>query len=194
VVISQRFGSGRVSKGVTNLVVSMGHPHQATAPDDAHTAVSELYGQHWRGLVRLAVLVIDDRQTAEDIVQEAFAQLYRRWPLEDSAKALAYLRTIVLNAGRSTLRRRKVARLYIPPHQPPADSAEDTAVLGEQRLEVQRALQSLPTRAREVLVLRYYLDLPFDEIAQILGISASTARGTATRGLTALTKKLKDAR
>jgi RNA polymerase sigma-70 factor (sigma-E family) len=175
-------------------VVSIGHPHQATAADDARTAVSALYGQHWRGLLRLAVLVIDDRQTAEDIVQEAFAQLYRRWPLQDSDKALAYLRTIVLNAGRSTLRRRRVARLYTPPHEPPQDSAESTAVLGEERLEVQRALQSLPTRPREVLVLRYYLELPFEEIAQILGISASTARATASRGLTALTKKLKEVR
>ncbi|WP_343984170.1 SigE family RNA polymerase sigma factor [Kribbella koreensis] len=179
---------------MTNLVVSIRHPHQATAPDDAHAAVSELYDRHWRGLVRLAVLVIDDRQTAEDIVQEAFAQLYRRWPLKDSDKALGYLRTIVLNASRSTLRRRKVARLYTPPHQAPQDSAENAAVLGEQRLEVQRALQTLPTRPREVLVLRYYLDLPFDEIAQILGISASTARSTASRGLTALTKQLKEAR
>ncbi|MEV6415388.1 SigE family RNA polymerase sigma factor [Kribbella sp. NPDC051718] len=179
---------------MTNLVVSTSHPHQAPGPDGAHAAVSELYGLHWRGLVRLAVLVIDDRQTAEDIVQEAFAQLYRRWPLKESDKALAYLRTIVLNGGRSTLRRRKVARLYSPPHQAPEESAENTALLGEQRLEVQRALQSLPTRAREVLVLRYYLDLPFDEIAQTLGISASTARSTASRALTALTKKLKEAR
>lgn len=156
--------------------------------------MSELYDQHWRGLVRLAVLVIDDRQTAEDIVQEAFSQLYRRWPLEDSGKALVYLRTTVLNAGRSSLRRRKVSRLYTPPYQAPHDSAESTAVLNEERLEVQRALQSLPTRQREVLVLRYYLDLPYDEIAQILGISASTARATASRGLTALTEKLKEVR
>jgi RNA polymerase sigma factor (sigma-70 family) len=52
----------------------------------------------------------------------------------------------------------------------------------------------LATRPREVLVLRYYLDLPFDEIAEILGISASTARATASRGLTALTKKLEELR
>lgn len=184
-----------VSKGVTNLVVSMEkHPHQVAAGDEARDAVTVLYGREWRGLVRLAVLVIDDRQTAEDIVQEAFAQLYRRWPLKDSGKALGYLRSTVLNASRSTLRRRRVARLYTPPHQAPEDSAESTAVLGEARLQVRRALQGLPTRAREVLVLRYYLDLPFDEIAEILGISPSTARATASRGLTALTKKLEELR
>jgi RNA polymerase sigma-70 factor (sigma-E family) len=191
----QRFGGMRVSEVVTNLVVSIEqHPHQAAAGDEAREAVSALYGREWRGLVRLAVLVIDDRQTAEDIVQEAFAQLYRRWPLRDSDKALGYLRSAVLNASRSALRRRRVARLYIPPPQAPQVSAESTAVLGEERLQVRRALQELATRPREVLVLRYYLDLPFDEIAEILGISASTARATASRGLTALTKKLEELR
>lgn len=175
-------------------MVSIRHPHRALASDDARIAVSELYRQQWRGLVRLAVLVTDDRQTAEDVVQEAFAQLYRRWPLQDSGKALAYLRTTVLNGSRSVLRRRRVARLYTPPHEAPNDFAESTAVLGEERLQVQRALQALPIRTREVLVLRYYLDLPFDEIAQLLGIGASTARATASRGLTTLTDKLKDVR
>ncbi|MEU4197946.1 sigma-70 family RNA polymerase sigma factor [Kribbella sp. NPDC026611] len=180
---------------MTNPVVSIEqHPHQVAAGGEARDAVTALYGREWRGLVRLAVLVIDDRQTAEDIVQEAFAQLYRRWPLKDSDKALGYLRSTVLNASRSALRRRRVARLYTPPHQAPQDSAESTAVLGEQRQEVRRALQGLSTRPREVLVLRYYLDLPFEEIAEILGISASTARSTASRGLTALTKKLEELR
>lgn len=190
----QRFPETRVSRGVTNPVVSIEHPHRVAVGDEAREAVSALYSREWRGLVRLAVLVIDDRQTAEDIVQEAFAQLYRRWPLKDSDKALAYLRAAVLNAGRSTLRRRKVARLYTPPRQAPHDSAESAAVLGEERLQVREALQGLATRSREVLVLRYYLDLSFDEIAEILGISASTARATASRGLAALTKKLEDFR
>jgi RNA polymerase sigma factor (sigma-70 family) len=67
-------------------------------------------------------------------------------------------------------------------------------VLDEERREVQRALRKLPTRTREVLVLRYYLDLPHAEIAQTLGISESTARATASRGLAILTEHLKDAR
>jgi RNA polymerase sigma factor (sigma-70 family) len=67
-------------------------------------------------------------------------------------------------------------------------------VLSEERQQVQRALQSLSTRAREVLVLRYYLDLPFAEIANLLGISESSARATSTRGLATLTERLKDIR
>ncbi|ONI76634.1 RNA polymerase subunit sigma-24 [Kribbella sp. ALI-6-A] len=163
-------------------------------PDDTPAAVTRLYREHWVGLVRLAVLMVDDRQQAEDLVQEAFAELYRRWPLDDSGKALAYLRTTVLNRSRSALRRRRVARLYTPPADRPGASAESEVVLGEERLEVQRALSTLPRRTREVLVLRYYLDLSHGEIAQTLGISESTARATASRGLAILTEQLKESR
>ncbi|GAA1118755.1 SigE family RNA polymerase sigma factor [Kribbella jejuensis] len=161
---------------------------------DAQGAVSALYQQHWVGLLRLAVLMVDDRQAAEDVVQEAFAELYRHWPLRASDAALTYLRTAVLNRSRSVLRRRKVARLYIPPHQAPNASAESDAVLGEERSQVQQALHALPRRTREVLVLRYYLDLPFAEIAQTLGISESSARATSSRGLAVLTERLKELR
>jgi RNA polymerase sigma-70 factor (sigma-E family) len=171
-------------------MVSISGPVEAPAG----AAISDLYRQHWPGLVRLAVLVMDDRQAAEDVVQEAFAELYRRWPLRDPGAAVAYLRTAILNRSRSILRRRRVARLYAPPHQAPGPSAESTAVLSEERQQVQRALQSLSTRAREVLVLRYYLDLPFAEIANLLGISESSARATSTRGLATLTERLKDIR
>ncbi|MEJ1110706.1 MULTISPECIES: SigE family RNA polymerase sigma factor [unclassified Kribbella] len=175
-------------------MVSISDPHEALAHDDARAAVSELYQQHWVGLIRLAVLVMDDRQAAEDVVQEAFADLYRHWPLRESDKALGYLRTAVLNRSRSVLRRRKVARLYIPPQEEPQDSAESSAVLGEDRLQVRRALRALPTRTRAVLVLRYYLDLPYAEIAETLGISESTARSTSSRGIAVLTQKLKEVR
>ncbi|TDW94661.1 MULTISPECIES: SigE family RNA polymerase sigma factor [Kribbella] len=163
-------------------------------PAPAQAAVSALYQQHWPGLVRLAVLMVDDRQAAEDVVQEAFAELYRRWPLRGPDAALAYLRTAVVNRSRSVLRRRKVARLYIPPHQAPSASAESDAVLSEERTQVQQALQGLARRMREVLVLRYYLDLPFAEIAQILGISESSARATSSRGLAVLTERLEELR
>jgi RNA polymerase sigma-70 factor (sigma-E family) len=175
-------------------MVSIRGPVRVPAEDDGRAAVSELYRQHWPGLVRLAVLMTDDRQAAEDVVQEAFTELYKRWPLRERGAAVGYLRTAILNRSRSVLRRRRVARLYTPPHQAPGLSAESAAVLGEERLQVQRALQGLPTRTREVLVLRYYLDLPFAEIAALLGIAESSARSTSTRGLATLTERLKDIR
>ena len=175
-------------------MVSISGPPRSLTPDDAGAAVSDLYRQYWTGLVRLAVLVMEDRQAAEDVVQEAFAELYRHWPLRESGAALGYLRTTVLNRCRSVLRRRKTARLYIPPHETPNPSAESFAVVGEDRLQVRQALRALSTRAREVLVLRYYLDLSFAEISQTLGISESTARSTSSRALASLTQKLEELR
>ena len=74
-------------------MVSISRP----VPVDTQGAVSALYEQHWVGLLRLAVLMVDDRQAAEDVVQEAFAELYRHWPLQDPDAALAYLRTAVVS-------------------------------------------------------------------------------------------------
>ncbi|WP_246486137.1 RNA polymerase sigma factor [Kribbella qitaiheensis] len=173
---------------MTNHIVALAQSEEAPA------AISELYRQHRVGLIRLAVLMVDDPESAEDVVQEVFTELYRTWPLTDGDKVVSYLRTAVLNRSRSVLRRRRVARLYVPPSSRSGDSAESAAEVGESRREVQRALQALPIWSREVLVLRYYLDLPYAEIGQTLGISESTARATNSRGLVALTKKLKEAR
>lgn len=161
----------------------------ARSPD----SVEELYRRHWVGLVRLAVLMLDDIQSAEDVVQEAYTELYRKWDrLRDTENALGYLRTAVLNRSRSVLRRRRIARRYIPPSEPPDGSPEQAAVVHEDRQEVGRALLELPIRMREVLVLRFYLDLPFAEIARTLGIGESSARGYASRGIAALSQKLRD--
>lgn len=168
---------------------------EARDPTSVDAAVARIYTEHRIGLLRLAVLLVDDRQSAEDVVQEAFAQLYRRWDrLTDQGSALGYLRSSVLNRSRSVLRRRRIVRGYIPPVLPPGTSAEHAAVMREDRQEVNRALTALPARVREVLVLRYYLDLPHSEIARTLGISESTARSTTSRGIALLGQKLKDLR
>jgi RNA polymerase sigma-70 factor (sigma-E family) len=167
---------------------------------DDHTvlrdaAVARLYNDHWVALVRLAGLMVDDRETAEDVVQEAFTELWRRWDrLRAPDKGLGYLRTAVLNRSRSILRRRRVARLYSPHLEPAAASAEHAVVVHEDHDEVQVAMATLPVRMREVLVLRFYLDLPHAEIARTLGISESSARATASRGLAALDQKLRGLR
>jgi len=117
----------------------------------------ELYAAHRLRLVRLAVLLVDDLQTAEDVVQDAFAAfLVRRRGLDDQDKALAYLRTSVVNGARSKLRRRRTARAYVPPHEVPRDETAEGAVLADEHREVLAAMQQLATRQREVLVLRYW--------------------------------------
>jgi RNA polymerase sigma-70 factor (sigma-E family) len=153
--------------------------------------VSEVFAEQRLGLLRLAVLLVGDRATAEDVVQDAFVGLHRRWDeLRDAASALAYARASVVNGCRMVLRRRSLMRRVGFSHDPPIWSAESAAMLREDRREVIEALQRLPRRRREVLILRFYLDLSDVEIAQVMGVSEATVRSTATRALSALGRLL----
>jgi RNA polymerase sigma-70 factor (sigma-E family) len=160
----------------------------AARPDSPLT-LEDLYRTHRMRLIRLALLLVDEPATAEDVVQEAFTGLHRHWGnLRDSAAAVGYLRTAVVNGSRSVLRRRKTAREYTPPHAPNARSAESLAMLTAEHQHVVKALQQLPPRQREVLVLRYYGNLSEAEIAEAAGISKGTVKSTASRALEALQK------
>ena len=153
--------------------------------------LADLYRDHRLRLVRLAVLLVDDPGTAEDVVQEAFAGLHRHWAgLRDEAAALAYLRAAVVNGSRSVLRRRRTARDYVPPHQVNARSAESLALLSAEHQAVVDALGTLPPRQREVLVLRYYGGLSEAEIAEATGISRGTVKSTASRALDAVQRAM----
>jgi len=158
----------------------------------AEAGVTELYQAHALGLMRLAHIMLGDRQGAEDVVQEAFCGLYRRWShLSDAGRALPYLRTSVLNGCRSVLRRRPGPRAH-PGVGGTAASAEATVISGEDRREVMRALRQLPARQREALVLRYYLDLSPEEIATVMGIGPSSVRSATHRALSSLGRMLKE--
>jgi RNA polymerase sigma-70 factor (sigma-E family) len=170
---------------------TLGHLRAIDAPSEpqqqAPLTLEDLYRTHRMRLVRLAILLVDEPATAEDVVQEAFTGLYRNWRnLRDSAAAIGYLRTAVVNGSRSVLRRRKTAREYNPPHQVNARSAESLAMLSAEHQGVVNALSPLPPRQREVLVLRYYGGLSEAEIAEAAGISKGTVKSTASRALEAL--------
>ncbi|MBB4948070.1 RNA polymerase sigma-70 factor (sigma-E family) [Kitasatospora gansuensis] len=158
--------------------------------------LTELYHAHRLGLVRMAVLLVDRQDLAEDVVQEAFTALYQRHgeTLDDLDNALGYLRTSVVNGARSMLRRRKTAREYVPPHVADAASAEEHAVLNDEHRRVLVALQELTSRQREVLVLRYWSDLSEAQIAETLGLSRGAVKSTASRALDALEKQLEKVR
>jgi RNA polymerase sigma-70 factor (sigma-E family) len=161
------------------------------APDEAPLTLEDLYRQHRTRLVRLAILLVDEAATAEDVVQEAFTGLHRHWSgLRDEAAALGYLRTAVVNGSRSVLRRRKTARGYVPPHQANARSAESLAMLTTEHQAVVVALGQLPPRQREVLVLRYYGGMSEAEIAAATGVSRGTVKSSASRALDALQRIL----
>jgi RNA polymerase sigma-70 factor (sigma-E family) len=169
-------------------------PESATPQFDAgagaEAAVTALYQASALSLIRLAYIMLGDIPSAEDVVQEAFCGLYRRWDrLKDHSGALYYVRASVLNGCRSVLRRRAVRRRGLA-HQPAADSAETVVLSGEEREEVIRALGRLPHRQREVLVLRFYLELSDEEIARVMGIRQSTVRSAAHRALETLGRDL----
>jgi RNA polymerase sigma-70 factor (sigma-E family) len=163
----------------------------ATLAADARSEVTALYREHALGLARLAYVILGDRTGAEDVVQEAFCGLYRRFQhLSEPAKAVPYLRSSVLNGCRSQLRRSQ--RVLQSLHEPPVASAESAAMGAEERREVVAAMQRLPGRQREVLILRFYLDLSEAEIAGTMHIAPSTVRSTLRRGLQALGVALKE--
>lgn len=162
---------------------------------DAEATLDELYAAHRLSLVRLAILLVDDRASAEDVVQDAFAAYVAKAPrLRDSSARLAYLRTSVVNGSRSALRRRRTARAYQPPHEADPDGPADRAILGEEHREVLAALDQLGARQREVVVLRYWSGLSEAEIASTLGISRGAVKSTASRALDVLEKILEGAR
>src|SRR3954470_9776026 len=155
----------------------------------ADEALELLYAAHWRQLVRLAVLLVHDLGTAEEVVQECFVAVHRRWShLNDPDKALAYLRQSVVNRSRSHLRHLAVVRRHADRQGPPEPTpgADHSAYDLEQRTTVLEALRRLPRRQREVLALRYYLDLSEAEIAETLGISRGAVKSHASRGAAAL--------
>ncbi|MDN5748385.1 MAG: SigE family RNA polymerase sigma factor [Pseudonocardia sp.] len=183
-----------VEQTLTRLRSLDAQPPPSTAPADpaAPRTLADLYRDHRMRLVRLAVLLVDDPSTAEDVVQEAFAGLHRHWTgLRDEAAAVGYLRTAVVNGSRSVLRRRRTAREYVPPHQVNARSAESLAMLSAEHQAVVDALATLPPRQREVLVLRYYGGLSEAEIAEATGISRGTVKSTASRALDAVSHVLR---
>ncbi|MGZ4494330.1 MAG: SigE family RNA polymerase sigma factor [Nocardioides sp.] len=162
---------------------------------DADTAVTELYAAHYRRLVRLSVLLVRDTGTAEEVVQDAFVAMHGRWRrLRDPDRALAYLRQAVVNRSRSVLRHRGVVQRHDAVQLPPEDGpgADHQVVDQERRERVLDALRSLPTRQREVLALRYYLDLSEADIATTLGISRGAVKSHASRGAAALRTLLED--
>ena len=164
----------------------------ADGPWTADEALEQLYAAHWRQLVRLSVLLVRDVGTAEEVVQDAFIAVHRRWGrLRDPDKGLAYLRQAVVNQSRSAIRHRMVVARYAARGPEPVPDADEPAEVIDRRAAVLEAMRALPQRQREVLALRYYLDLTEAEIASTLGISRGAVKSHASRGAAALRELLK---
>lgn len=160
---------------------------------DADHAVTGLYLTHYRPLVRIAALLVQDLATAEEIVQDSFVALHDVWRrLPDADHALSYLRRSVIDRSRSALRQHVVVDKLAP------DLLSDPGSSGDPAIEVERsafisALWSLPARQREVVVLRYFADLPETQVASATGISAGAVKAHAARAMSSLRAELRKA-
>ncbi len=161
-------------------------------------AVASLFRTHHRRLVGLASLLCDDRATAEDIVQEAFAGLYRRWwRLRDPHSSVTYLNRAVVNGGRNHLtrgRRADASMLRMVPQAEGRSSAEHDVLAQDEADRLRQAIRALPQRQRQVLVLRYYLDQSEAEIADTLKVSRGSVKRHASRALATLARSMEVAR
>ncbi len=158
---------------------------------DTDVLVVRLFEQEGRSLVRLARLFVDDRNAAEDLVQEAFIRLSRSaHRIHDPAKAAPYLRSIVLNLARDHNRRGLVSLRHRLPLEEERAEEEDQLVLRDDQREIIDALRDLPHRQRDCLILRYYQELGVDDIALTLGISRNSVKTHLQRGLGAMESRL----
>ncbi|MFJ4688909.1 RNA polymerase sigma factor [Streptomyces sp. NPDC088789] len=170
----------------------------APAPSDPaelerEAALARLFDVHYSSMLRLAVLLGAD--DPENVVAEAYYQIYRKWRrLRDVEAAEAYLRSTVCNLTRMRIRHLQVARKHVenPPVPPDGSvaSAESTALLRDDQRVLIDALQQLPSRQREALVLRHWLGLKESEIAAVMGISSGSVKTHTARGIAALTRAM----
>lgn len=189
--------SGRRVRRRRRAVVSADSPDLRLVPDSPETdfqaALPALYDEHYRSLVRLASFNVDDRETAEEVVQDAFVKLVAGNYRVEAGKELGYLRSMVLNGARSALRKRQVRRAHTPDAPGLVAAAEEAGVASTESDRIIEALRQLPDKQASVLVLRYYLDLSEAEIADTLDIAKGSVKSHAHRGLKRLRELLGDA-
>jgi len=181
----------RPSSSVYKMTVWMASADELAASAVSWTSVdllvAEVYRAEAANLVRLARFFVDDRDAAEDLVQEAFIRLARSaHRIRERERVPAYLRSIVLNLARDHNRRGLVSLRHQPPADPTPPSIDEALVIREDQRIVIEALRKLPVRQRDCLVLRYFLELGVAEIAQTLGLSPNSVKTHLSRGLRSL--------
>ncbi|MGW1074957.1 SigE family RNA polymerase sigma factor [Streptomyces sp. NPDC002537] len=168
-------------------------PQQRGDADEAMAAgttvdhLTETYRAHYRSLLGLAALLLDDTASCEDVVQEAFIRVHSaRNRVRDPEKTLAYLRQTVVNLSRSALRRRILGLKLLSKPMPDMASAEEGAYEQLERDQLITAMRGLQRRQREVLVLRYFADMTEAQVAETLGLSLGSVKAYGSRGIAAL--------
>lgn len=159
----------------------------AGEPIPVHLTFDDLYQRQWWPMLRLATGLVDQVPVAEDVVQDAFAAVYRKWGSFDERAAVGYLRVCVVNHSRSALRRRIRARRNLRlVENASVEGADSSSLLSAEHQMAREALATLPDRQREVLTLRYIAELSDADIAAATGLSLGGVRSASSRGLAAL--------
>lgn len=138
----------------------------------AEDELAELYESQYDRLVRVAFVILGSDAAAEDAVQDAYVEVYRRWTSVDNPAG--YLRRAVVNRCTAVIRRRVIEQRHARP------SPETTVDVHD---ELHDSVMKLAPKYRAALVLRFYEDLPDEEIAEILGVKRATVRSLVHRGV-----------
>ncbi len=149
-----------------------------------------LYERHAEDAVGLAYLLTGDRAVAEDLMQDAFVRVARRFVhLRDPDAFWSYLRRSVVNLANSYFRRRAVERRHLAGQvRPEAEGPPDPG----DRVAIRTAILRLPMRQRTALVLRYYEDLPEREIAALMGCRIGAVKQLVYRAMETLRGELRE--
>lgn len=157
--------------------------------------IESLYRSHFDALRRSAQQLLDTAHAAEEVVQEAFVRLAHLPTRPKTGCELAYLRSIVLNEARSTIRRRQVARRYpfAMLDVATADETGECAVRDAEARTLHHHLAALPLRQRQVVTLRHLKGLSERETAAALAISAGSVKTHSSRAIAAIRQQMSDA-
>jgi RNA polymerase sigma-70 factor (sigma-E family) len=149
--------------------------------------LANLYQEHFAAASRLAYLLTGDADLAEDLVQDAFVRLIRRFADLRNPKSFdAYLRRTIVTLSYGSFRRRRIERAHLARAAGLADRTSDALPDVEGRDQLWSQLQKIAPRQRAALVLRYYEDLSEHQTADILECSLHTVRSLVARGMQAM--------
>jgi len=170
-------------------IVTLGGGPARGSRRDADESIEALFHAHYPRIVYTAFALVGDWDLAEQLAQEAYLRLWRRWSwISDPQAAPSYLQRTVVNLCRETIRRRVIehrvlkARSMERPRAMEPDTAEVVAL--------RRAITALPARKRECIVLRYLIGLSEAETAEVLGVSIGTVKSQTHKGLHQLRERL----
>jgi RNA polymerase sigma-70 factor (sigma-E family) len=173
---------------VPDDIISFGGPERRSRRE-ADESVESLFHAHYPRIVYTAFSLVGDWDLAEQLAQEAYLRLWRRWRwISDPQAAPMYLQRTVVNLSRETIRRKVIERRALRTR-----GAEQAVAAGPDLaglVELRRAIAGLPVRKRECVVLRFLLGLSEAETAELLGISVGTVKSQTHKGLRLLREHL----